>query len=69
MPKMKTCKSLRKRVRISKNGKIMRSHPGKSHLNSGLSPKRRRQLRRKAQIVGGFRKRIMRALAGNLGRS
>jgi len=62
MPKIKTCKALVKRVKVSKGGKILRSHPGKSHLNSAMSPKRRRQLRRKAQIAAGFRRRIKRAL-------
>jgi large subunit ribosomal protein L35 len=62
MPKLKTCKALRKRVRVSKSGKIIRSHAGKSHLNSGLSPKRRRQLRRKGQVAAGFVKRFKRAL-------
>lgn len=62
MPKLKTCKALRKRIRVSKKGKILCSHPGKSHLNSGLSPKRRRQLRRKSQIAAGFVKRFKRAL-------
>jgi len=62
MPKLKTNKALAKRVKVSKTGKIVRSHSGKSHLNSSLSPKRRRQLRRKAQIAAGFRKRIKRAL-------
>jgi len=68
MPKLKTCKALRKRVRVSKKGKILRSHAGKSHLNSGLSPKRRRQLRRKALIAAGFRRRMKRALGVGLGR-
>jgi large subunit ribosomal protein L35 len=62
MPKMKTNKALTKRIKVSKGGKILRHHAGKSHLNSALSPKRRRQLRRSAQIAAGFRKRIKRAL-------
>ncbi len=62
MPKLKTNKALVKRVKVTKNGKILRPHPGKSHLNSSLSPKRRRQLRRKAQVAAGFVKRIKRAL-------
>ncbi|MCD6404598.1 MAG: 50S ribosomal protein L35 [Planctomycetes bacterium] len=66
MNKMKTHKGLAKRVKISKNGKVKRSYAGKSHLNSGLSPKRRRSLRRKAQAAAGFKKRIKRAL-GNSG--
>jgi large subunit ribosomal protein L35 len=68
MPKMKTCKALRKRIRVSKNGKILRSHPGKSHLNSGMSPKRRRQLRRKAQVQAAFARRMKRALGNKIRR-
>lgn len=62
MPKMKTHKALAKRVRVTKNGKILRPHAGKSHLNSALSPKRRRHLRRKGQVAAGFAKAIKRAL-------
>lgn len=67
MPKLKTNKALAKRVKVSKNGKIMRTRSGKSHLNSSLSPKRRRQLRRKGQVAAGFCKRIKRALGPALG--
>ena len=62
MPKLKTHKGLAKRVKVSKRGKIKRRYAGKSHLNSSLSPKRRRQLRRVAQVSAGFQKRIKRAL-------
>jgi len=68
MPKLKTHKGLSKRVKITKNGKILRPHSGKSHLNSGMSPKRRRQLRRKALIAAGFVRRIKRALGAGLTR-
>jgi len=62
MSKLKTNKALTKRLKVSKNGKVKRSYAGKSHLNSGLSPKRRRQLRRDAGVGAGFEKRIKRAL-------
>ena len=62
MPKLKTNKALAKRVKVTKSGKIKRRHAGKSHLNSSLSPKRRRQLRRSAKVHSGFEKRIKRAL-------
>ncbi len=62
MNKLKTNKALAKRMKVSKNGKIKRSYAGKSHLNSGLSPKRRRNLRRKGLVAAGFKKRIKRAL-------
>lgn len=62
MNKLKTNKALSKRIKITKNGKMLRRHAGKRHLNSGLSPKRRRQLRGSATIGQGFQKRIKRAL-------
>lgn len=65
--KLKTNKALTKRFKISKNGKIKRCFAGKSHLNSGLSPKRRRKLRRDATVGKGFEKRLKRAL-GHAGR-
>ena len=63
MPKMKTNKALSKRVKVSKGGKVVRPHAGKSHLNSSKSPKRRRQLRRKGLVDSGFAKAFLHALA------
>ncbi len=60
--KLKTNKALTKRLKVTKNGKIKRRHGGKSHLNSGLSPKRRRKLRRGTTVSKGFEKRFKRAL-------
>jgi large subunit ribosomal protein L35 len=51
MPKMKTCKSVAKRVHLTATGKLMRSKQGKSHLLSSKTSKRRRSLRQKAQIT------------------
>ncbi len=45
MPKMKTRKGVTKRVRVTKNGKIMRRKAGLRHLLSSKSRKRKRQLR------------------------
>lgn len=46
MPKQKTHKGLKKRVRISANGKVKRKKAGKGHLMSHKSGKRRRSLSR-----------------------
>lgn len=46
MPKMKSHKGMRKRLKITKRGKVLRRHPGKSHLMTGKTGKRRRHLRR-----------------------
>lgn len=45
MPKMKTRKGVTKRMRITKNGKVMRRKAGLRHLLSSKSRKRKRQLR------------------------
>ncbi|MDD5173258.1 MAG: 50S ribosomal protein L35 [Candidatus Omnitrophota bacterium] len=44
MPKLKTSKSVKKRIRISKRGKIKHFKTGKRHLLGGKSSKRKRQL-------------------------
>lgn len=46
MPKHKSHRGLRKRVRVSKNGKVKRHSGFAGHLMSGKSPSRRRGLRR-----------------------
>ncbi len=51
MPKMKTHKGLKKRVRVTANGKVLAHHPGGSHLQSGKSAKRRRRLRRVTNLT------------------
>lgn len=45
MPKMKTHKGLKKRVRVTGTGKIRRRKAFSGHLMSGKSGKRRRLLR------------------------
>jgi large subunit ribosomal protein L35 len=52
MPKVKTCKTAAKRLKLSKNKKVLRRKAGKSHLLSGKSPKCRRLLRRDKALVG-----------------
>ena len=48
MPKMKTVKAIKARFRVTATGKLKRNSPGKRHLLSGKTPKRKRQLRRPA---------------------
>ena len=47
MPKPKTNKAVKKRVKVTKNGKVLMSRAGKGHLLSKKSSKRRRKLRKK----------------------
>jgi len=52
VPKQKTKKAVAKRMKRTKNGKLLRHHMGTSHLLSSKSPKRRRKLKR-SQVVRG----------------
>lgn len=62
MPKIKTHKGLAKRARVTRTGKVLVSRPGRRHLLSGKSSKRRRMLRRKRLVTGASAKRIKRML-------
>jgi large subunit ribosomal protein L35 len=44
MPKQKTHKGLKKRVKITATGKVKYRRPGGSHLMSGKNAKRRRRI-------------------------
>ncbi len=58
MPKMKTHKGLKKRIKISSTGKVKIKRPCAGHLMSHKSGNRRRNLRREKVLVGGLAKRI-----------
>ncbi|MBI3313309.1 MAG: 50S ribosomal protein L35 [Candidatus Omnitrophica bacterium] len=45
MPKLKTKKAMKKRFRITKNGKVLVSKSFRRHLLADRSPKRKRQAR------------------------
>jgi large subunit ribosomal protein L35 len=44
VPKMKTVKAIKARFSVTATGKLKRNRPGRRHLLSGKTPKRRRQL-------------------------
>ncbi len=46
MPKQKTHKSMRDRMKVTGTGKVMRRKAGSSHLMSAMSSKRRRKCRK-----------------------
>jgi len=58
MPKMKTHKGLKSRVRVTRNGKVVRRKAGKSHLMSSKNGKRSRQLRKPVTVGGEYAKTI-----------
>ncbi len=63
MPKMKTHKGLAKRFKVTATGKVKHPRPGKSHLLSTKSGKRKRHLRRPITIsLPAYAKRMRRML-------
>lgn len=62
MPKMKTHKGVKKRVKITAKGKVRHKHPNAGHLMSGKSGNRCRSLRRPNILRGSIGKRIEVAL-------
>lgn len=60
MPKLKTKKALVKRVKVTKNKKVLRSKAGRRHLLSGKTAKRKRILRKKC-LVSSAQKQLIKA--------
>jgi len=65
MPKMKTHKGVKKRFRATAKGKIKHRCDGTSHLNTRMTQKRIRNLRRTGVLEPADNKRLLEALAGN----
>ncbi len=61
MPKLKTNKSVKKRFRLTKTGKLKRFRAGRRHLLSSKSSDRKRSLR-KSVLVEGMEKKIIKKL-------
>jgi len=62
MPKLKTRKSLAKRVKVTKKKKVLRSKAGRRHLLSSKGRKRKRNLRCKVKVPTAEKKMMKRAL-------
>ncbi len=62
MPKMKTNKSIAKRVKVTGRGKITRHKTGSGHLKSKKSPKQIRNFRNDSVVSKGIGKQIKRML-------
>ncbi len=60
MPKMKTHKGLRKRIRITAKGKVKHRRAGSGHLLSHKTGDRLRSLRKPRFATKGVAKRILR---------
>ncbi len=63
MPKLKTKKSVSKRMKITKTGKVLRRKPFGRHYKAHKSGKRRRTVRGVALVVGGLAKTMKQLIA------
>ena len=62
MGKMKTRHIITKRIRITKNGKVMRLQGFRRHLNSKKSSRRKRALKKTIELKGHYAKKIKKLL-------
>ena len=62
MPKMKSKRALRKRVRLTGSGRIRRHRAYKSHILTKKHPKRKRQLRKATLVARADERRLKRLL-------
>ena len=62
MPKFKSKRALRKRVRLTGSGRLRRHRAYKSHILTKKHPKRKRQLRRGALVSRAEEVRLKRLL-------
>lgn len=62
MPKMKTRKCIAKRIKRTASGKFMYSKPGRRHLMSSKTSKRKRHMRKAAMLPAAHAQRIKKAL-------
>jgi large subunit ribosomal protein L35 len=62
MPKMKTNKSVAKRVKVTGKGKLRRRSPGAGHLKSTKSSKQLRRFRKDKDIAPGFARQAKRLM-------
>jgi len=62
MPKVKTRKSIAKRFKVTKSGKVMRRQAFRGHLNVKKSKSRKRRLKRIVETKKSYAKRVKKAL-------
>jgi large subunit ribosomal protein L35 len=62
MPKQKSKRALRKRVRLTARGRLRRHHAYKSHILTKKSPKRKRHLRKGTLVSRADEARLKRLL-------
>ncbi len=54
MPKQKTHKGAAKRFKVTGSGKVIRHHANHSHMLTGKTTKRKRKLRKSAEVGTAF---------------
>jgi len=64
MPKLKTHKGIKKRVKVTKSGKIKRRKAFKSHILTKKKGSRKRQLRQPKLLPDNYQKRYKKLLHG-----
>ena len=62
MPKQKSRKSLTNRIKVTKNGKLLRRQSFRRHLKAGKSHKRLSYLKRQVEVVGFYAKKLRKAM-------
>ena len=62
MGKLKTNKSVHKRIRVTKSGKFKKSRAGRRHLLEGKSSRRKRHMRQSDLVSGTMEKHLRRLL-------
>ena len=60
--KLKTNKSVQKRIRVTKSGKFRKMRAGKRHLLTGKSASRKRHMRQGDLVSGSMEKQLRRLL-------
>lgn len=65
MPKLKTHKGTKRRMKLTGTGKVMRRKAGSSHLMSVKSSKRRRGYRKDAQVFAPTARKARILMGGN----
>lgn len=58
MPKIKSHRGLKKKIKITKTGKVLRHKAGKSHLLTGKSRNRKRGLKKSTILTGKMAKKF-----------
>jgi len=63
MPKLKTKRSIKRRFKVTKTGKVLRGSQMRSHLRSKKSKRTQRAAKEPKQVQGAFAKKIKKLLA------